>query len=71
MIVYGRVEGKIRVGGLIQIKKDSVVTGEIEAGRISIEDGARFNGSIGTRQTESAELTRSTRVQPPIRHRQN
>jgi cytoskeletal protein CcmA (bactofilin family) len=48
MVVYGRVEGNILVGGLIHIKKDATVIGKIRTARIHIEDGARFDGYIET-----------------------
>lgn len=46
MIVYGRVEGQILVGGLIQIRKGATVVGKIKAARLLIEDGAEFQGYI-------------------------
>ncbi len=53
MAVYGRVEGKIHAGGLVAIKKEATVLGDIRAGRISIEDGARFEGYIETERPGS------------------
>src|SRR4051812_5726560 len=54
MVVYGRVEGKIRASGLVAIKKDSTVLGDIRAARVSIEDGAHFEGYIETERPNSS-----------------
>jgi cytoskeletal protein CcmA (bactofilin family) len=54
LVVYGHVQGKIRASGLVAIKKDSTVLGDIRAARISIEDGAHFEGYIETERTSPA-----------------
>ena len=46
VVIYGKVVGNLRATGLVEIKKDGSVIGEIRAGRISIEDGAYFKGSV-------------------------
>jgi cytoskeletal protein CcmA (bactofilin family) len=54
LVVYGRVEGKIQASGLVAIKKDSTVLGDIRAARVSIEDGAHFEGYIETQRQNPA-----------------
>ena len=54
LVVYGHVEGKIQASGLVAIKKDATVIGDIRAARISIEDGARFEGYIETERPNTA-----------------
>jgi cytoskeletal protein CcmA (bactofilin family) len=46
VVVYGCVKGDLRATGRIEIKKDSLVIGNLTASQIMIEDGADFKGSI-------------------------
>lgn len=46
VVVYGKVVGNLCATGLIEIKKDASVIGDIRAARISIEDGAYFKGRV-------------------------
>lgn len=46
VVVYGNVEGNLRVRDRVEIKKDGSVIGDITTARISIEDGAYFKGRI-------------------------
>ena len=44
--VSGRVEGDIIAAELVVIRKDSTVAGNVNAPRVSLEDGAHFKGSV-------------------------
>ncbi len=46
VVIYGKVEGNLRVRERVEIRKDGSVTGDITTARISIEDGAYFKGRI-------------------------
>ena len=46
VIVYGEVKGNLVARDRIQIKKEGSVVGDLTTGRILIEDGANFKGSI-------------------------
>lgn len=46
VIVYGDVKGNVAARERIAIKKDGSVVGDLTTGRIVIEDGAYFKGSI-------------------------
>lgn len=46
IIVLGRVSGNILATGKILIGKDSVMTGDLSAPRISIQEGAKFKGTV-------------------------
>ncbi len=46
VIVYGEVKGKLVARDRVQIKKEGSVVGDLTTGRIVIEDGANFKGSI-------------------------
>jgi cytoskeletal protein CcmA (bactofilin family) len=44
IIVMGRVEGEIRSTGLLHLRSNAVVQGDIFAARLAIEDGATLKG---------------------------
>jgi len=46
MVIHGEVKGTLTVIDRIEIKKDGSVMGNLTTGRILIEDGAHFKGSI-------------------------
>jgi len=46
VIVSGNLQGNVRAKSRIEIKKDGSVTGDLTTPQISIENGARFKGSI-------------------------
>jgi cytoskeletal protein CcmA (bactofilin family) len=45
-IISGEVNGDVRAWDRIEIKKDASVVGDISTGRIKIEEGAYFNGTL-------------------------
>jgi cytoskeletal protein CcmA (bactofilin family) len=46
VIVHGRLEGNIQVTDRVDLKQSAVVTGDIAAQRISIDEGAYFKGRV-------------------------
>ena len=44
--IQGRVDGDIRGDDIVKLAKSAVVHGNIHCGRIVMEDGAHFSGSI-------------------------
>jgi cytoskeletal protein CcmA (bactofilin family) len=44
LVVFGRVEGEMRVTGRVELRSGSVVRGDIFAAGISIEEGAALRG---------------------------
>ena len=42
--IVGKVSGNIRAKELLQLKGDSVVTGNVYAGKLQVEPSATFNG---------------------------
>lgn len=44
--IFGRVIGDIRGDDIVKLAKSAEVNGNIQCGRISMEDGAHFSGSI-------------------------
>ena len=51
--VQGNLEGNVRATDRAELKKSALVTGDIVAGRIAIEDGAYFKGSLEIRREEA------------------
>src|SRR5580704_17753932 len=46
VIVFGEVKGNLTARARIQVNKEGSVVGNLTTGRIVIEDGASFKGSI-------------------------
>ena len=46
MIVLGEVHGHITAEDMVEVSESGSVNGDITAPRVSIADGARFNGGI-------------------------
>jgi len=63
VVVYGKVKGKVRAKGRIEIKKDGSVDGDLTTAQILIEDGAYFKGSIEIER--STEKKDNKKVFPP------
>ena len=54
--VDGTVEGDIHGGGSVTIRETAKVTGNVFAPRVSLVEGARFNGSIDMDVAEAASV---------------
>jgi cytoskeletal protein CcmA (bactofilin family) len=52
--IFGKVEGDIRGEDVVKLAKSSEVSGNIQCGRIVMEDGAYFCGSIEMIQANKA-----------------
>ena len=46
LTINGEANGNIDAGELVAISASAVVTGDVKAPKVIIEDGAHFNGSI-------------------------
>ncbi len=46
LTIHGEANGQIEVDELVALHSSAVVTGNIKAPKVIIEDGAKFNGSI-------------------------
>lgn len=59
--IIGKVTGNIKVKDLIQLRGDSVVNGNIYAGKLQVEPSAIFNGQchMGANPAPVAEMTPS------------
>lgn len=52
--VLGRATGNLTASSLIELRSSSRVTGRVVAPRLSIEDGAVFNGTVDPSKTDAA-----------------
>ena len=59
LALHGRVEGNVRGSERVELKKSTVVTGDISTKRIVIEDGAFFKGSIDLHKESKPELRKA------------
>jgi cytoskeletal protein CcmA (bactofilin family) len=67
LLVQGRVEGSIELGSeKVVISKSGNVRGNIVAPRVTLEDGAKFKGSIDMDPGESAGSTVSLAAQRSV-----
>jgi cytoskeletal protein CcmA (bactofilin family) len=56
VVVLGQLQGNVAAREKVDIRKDAAVVAEITASRISIEDGAVFNGRINNEKPEPRPL---------------
>ena len=62
--VSGRVEGDIVADELVIIRKDSTVAGNVNAPRVSLEDGAHFKGSVDMASPNKTEAGAEQKSRP-------
>ena len=46
VVVQGKLEGNVQVSDRVELRKSAIVTGDISAQRISIEEGAFLKGKV-------------------------
>jgi cytoskeletal protein CcmA (bactofilin family) len=51
--ISGKIEGKIIVTELLSLKPSALITGDIVAGKLAIEPGARFTGNCNMTNPDS------------------
>jgi len=54
VVVFGKIEGNVRATGRLELRQSASIVGDIQAGRLSIEESASLRGRV--------ELTDSTPV---------
>jgi len=57
VILHGRVEGDIQASERVELFRSGSYTGNISTARISIEEGALFNGRLDIKKPEIALIT--------------
>ena len=66
VVVYGKASGNLRGRDRVEIKKDGEVTGDITTARISIEEGAYFNGHIEIERPKSQPKAEPEAAKAPV-----
>jgi cytoskeletal protein CcmA (bactofilin family) len=59
LVIKGTVEGDLEASESIVIAPTAIITGDLTSPRISIVEGAMFNGSVHMTRIESAEVSKS------------
>ena len=69
VVVLGSVKGNVSAVGRIEIRKSGSVVGDLVTGRLTIEEGAHFKGSIDIkRAAEAVAKPSEQRIDsPPLR----
>ncbi len=57
VIIFGIVDGNIHASGRIELRQAAVVTGDIFAGRLSIEESATISGRVELTGNAAAPAT--------------
>jgi cytoskeletal protein CcmA (bactofilin family) len=65
VVIRGTVHGNISAGEKIDIRKDAKLVGDLKTGRIVIEDGAYFKGSIDIVRPEVTRTPAAARPKTP------
>ena len=53
VVVQGKLDGNIQASDRVDLRKSAIVTGDISAQRISIEEGAFLKGKVDIQRTDS------------------
>ena len=68
IVVHGTLDGNLQAADRVELKKTGMVTGDIVAQRIAIEDGAYFKGKVDiqrdTSQPEAVKPAGQTAAAP-------
>jgi cytoskeletal protein CcmA (bactofilin family) len=46
VIVFGRIEGNVKASGRLELRQSATVVGDIQAGRLSVEESASLSGRV-------------------------
>lgn len=65
VVLNGTVHGDINAIDKVEIRRDAKVAGDIKTGRIVIEDGAYFKGSVDILRQQTLTTTPARSPEPP------
>ncbi|MBZ5524709.1 MAG: polymer-forming cytoskeletal protein [Acidobacteriia bacterium] len=60
VVIHGRVEGNVNASERAELKKSSVLIGDVSTQRIVIEDGAFFKGSVDLKKDSKGDQRKPT-----------
>jgi cytoskeletal protein CcmA (bactofilin family) len=64
VIVFGRIEGTLRVSERVDLRHSAIVKGDIYAGRLAIEENAEIHSKIELKGAESEERSAESNLSP-------
>lgn len=63
IVVYGKVEGRLECGEMVQVMNSGIVNGEISASKVFLDKGCKFNGTI--EMLDDKPVQKATTSPPP------
>jgi cytoskeletal protein CcmA (bactofilin family) len=64
LVVFGRLTGNVHATGRVDLRQSASVTGDITAGRLSIEESAMLKGRVELKTGEAQPTSVSQRTSP-------
>ena len=69
--IEGKIDGQLKVDGLLSLRSSANIVGEITTARIQIEEGAQFSGeckmsNVSSRSTTSTVSTRTPETEENV-----
>ena len=68
--VIGRVDGNLTASALIELRSTAVVTGRLASPHLSIEEGARFHGTVDPTKSAATIAVARHRFPVPVMRKQ-
>ncbi|MEO6815382.1 MAG: polymer-forming cytoskeletal protein [Edaphobacter sp.] len=66
LIVFGRLTGNVHASGRVDLRQSASVTGDIIAGRLSIEESAVLKGRVELRSGEAQSASAPQTTSAPV-----
>lgn len=66
IVIYGRVDGKVRATGRIELRDSAAVRGDLFAERLSIEENATVKGRVELTEIAVKSSPASAELFPPL-----
>ena len=68
LVVFGKLTGNIHATGRVDLRQSASVTGDIVAGRLSIEESAMFKGRVELKPNEAQSASAPQKTSTPAVH---
>ena len=65
LIVFGKLTGNVHATGRVDLRQSASVTGDIVAGRLSIEESAMFKGRVELKANEAQSAAAPQKTSAP------
>ena len=63
--IAGKVGGKLKIADILTLKGNATIDGDINTGKLVIENGVKFNGNCSMGNPAAATTSTPPRVEPP------